>query len=72
MLPVVSWVDLSYLGISRIGIEYVREEFAGTCDSGDDQAMYVVAINHEEVRKIRLRAIDVTSQRGVSIVDILA
>jgi hypothetical protein len=38
-----------YLGISRVGIKDVREEFTRTSYTGDHKAMNVEAIDNEEV-----------------------
>ena len=40
---------VSYLGISRIRIENVRKEFAGTSDAGYDEPMDVEAVDNEKM-----------------------
>ena len=40
------------LGISRVGIKDVGEEFTGTCHSRNHQSMDIEAIDYEEMREI--------------------
>lgn len=39
----------TYLGVSRIGVEHVREELACTSDAGNHKAMDVVAIDDKKL-----------------------
>lgn len=39
----------TYLGISRISIINIREEFTSTSNAGNDQTMDIEAIDHEKV-----------------------
>jgi hypothetical protein len=39
--------DYAYLGISRVGVEYIGEELACHGDTSDDQSMDVIGVNHE-------------------------
>lgn len=41
----------TYLGVSRIGIENVREKLARASHTGNDQSMNVEAIHHKKVGK---------------------
>lgn len=45
-------VQSAYLCVSRVGVEYVREEFTCASDTCDYESVDVEAVHYKEMRKI--------------------